>query len=624
MVDRAAGQGLADAQDIRTDIGRVAGEPVAGPPETGGDLVGDEEHLVLLRDPGQSPARISGEWNRMPPAPWTSGSTIIAGGGVRDGRRRIDPGRRGRPRPSGCRRRRAGAGASRNAECIDSSGIRDRHRAEGVAVIAVPEAEEPASSRPCPVLRQNCSAIFSATSTAIDPESAKNTRDRPPGAIAVSRVASGSAGSCARPPNITCGIVGELTLDAPADMRVVVPVADAPPRRDAVDQLAAVGQHDPAAVRPRRPAGAAGRPSSGSRAARRGAVLAHTSDRRLSGASLIVGLADPESGAGRCDASVLPVPAPQASAEDRSGQSPAPNSRRPSTVSASPTPSSESETTIPRTGTSVAIKAHERRERMTDRTQVGAGHQDHRLAEPGDQVETRRVLADRRHHAARPLDQPDRPGSARMLAAEPRDLLERDRSGPRAGPPGAARRGREPPRGDRRDRRAASASTPRLRRISAGSLSGSSSTKPETTGLSAETLRPHRPQLVAEDRRDQGLADARADAGDEESAHESPPIDQTYRCSFKSAAARSMGSGSCIAEKANRSRAVPGRDRRRPDRDDEQVRAVPASPRPPAPARARRRMTGTIGLCRGRASQGRRESPGVRERPGPQLGVVRG
>ena len=41
----------------------------------------------------------------------------------------------------------------------------------------------------------------------------------------------------------------ELTLDRGADMRMVVAVAGGPPRGDAVDQLAPVGQHDAAAVR---------------------------------------------------------------------------------------------------------------------------------------------------------------------------------------------------------------------------------------------------------------------------------------------------------------------------------------------------------------------------------------
>ena len=52
-----------------------------------------------------------------------------------------------------------------------------------------------------------------ATSTATEPDSEKNTRSRSPGSSAASRRASVSACSCTSPPNITCGIVGELALD---------------------------------------------------------------------------------------------------------------------------------------------------------------------------------------------------------------------------------------------------------------------------------------------------------------------------------------------------------------------------------------------------------------------------
>jgi hypothetical protein len=42
---------------------------------------------------------------------------------------------------------------------------------------------------------------------------------------------------------------GELTLDGGAQMGVVVAVTGRPPRRDAVDELAAIGKHDAAALR---------------------------------------------------------------------------------------------------------------------------------------------------------------------------------------------------------------------------------------------------------------------------------------------------------------------------------------------------------------------------------------
>ncbi len=56
--------------------------------------------------------------------------------------------------------------------------------------------------RPC----QYCSAIFTATSTDTEPESAKNTRVSEVGVISTSCRASRTAGSWVSPPNITCAI----------------------------------------------------------------------------------------------------------------------------------------------------------------------------------------------------------------------------------------------------------------------------------------------------------------------------------------------------------------------------------------------------------------------------------
>ena len=57
------------------------------------------------------------------------------------------------------------------------------------------------SSRPR--LRQHCSDILSATSTAVEPLSEKKTRESPSGAIAASRDASRTAGSWVTPANRT-------------------------------------------------------------------------------------------------------------------------------------------------------------------------------------------------------------------------------------------------------------------------------------------------------------------------------------------------------------------------------------------------------------------------------------
>ena len=44
--ERAAGERLADAHDIGRHAGLVAGEQAPGAPEPGGDLVGDQQHVV--------------------------------------------------------------------------------------------------------------------------------------------------------------------------------------------------------------------------------------------------------------------------------------------------------------------------------------------------------------------------------------------------------------------------------------------------------------------------------------------------------------------------------------------------------------------------------------------------
>ena len=101
-----------------------------------------------------------------------------------------------------------------------------------------------------PRLSQYCTAIFSATSTATEPESLKNTRSRSPGASSADqplrqrqrRLVHQAAEHDVRHRR-------ELALDRCADVRMVVAVAGGPPRGDAVDQFAAVGQHDAAAVR---------------------------------------------------------------------------------------------------------------------------------------------------------------------------------------------------------------------------------------------------------------------------------------------------------------------------------------------------------------------------------------
>src|ERR1700736_5992897 len=64
------------------------------------------------------------------------------------------------------------------------------------------------------MLRQYCSAIFTATSTDTEPESLKNTVSSPAGVMSTSNCDSRAAGSCVSPPNITWFIVASWSVIA--------------------------------------------------------------------------------------------------------------------------------------------------------------------------------------------------------------------------------------------------------------------------------------------------------------------------------------------------------------------------------------------------------------------------
>ena len=278
--------------------------------------------------------------------------------------------------------------------------VGDRHRAEGVAVIAVGEAEEtvfPGS----PTFRQYCSAILSATSTATDPESEKKTRVSPGGAIAVSRPARTQRRLVHQAAEHHVRHRLQLPRHALENMRVIVAVADAPPRRDAVDQLAAVGQDDAAAVRPHDGQGrrgdlhlAVGEPDV--RKAVFIPVVVHESCRIRSVVGSRVSVIDQvaKSRQRRSGAPFLFVAA-RSLGRAYSGTSAPANWRRLSTVSTSPTLCSDSETTIASHAMPRPRSSGERRQRVADRAQVAAGDQDDRMAQPGHQIEVRVCVVDR-------------------------------------------------------------------------------------------------------------------------------------------------------------------------------------------------------------------------------------
>ena len=88
-----------------------------------------------------------------------------------------------------------------------------------------------ASSRGFPMLRQYCSAIFSATSTAVEPSSEKKMCSSAPGSTRRNRAASSSAGSCVNPAKITCSSLRACSAMAVGDRADARGRADSPTRR---------------------------------------------------------------------------------------------------------------------------------------------------------------------------------------------------------------------------------------------------------------------------------------------------------------------------------------------------------------------------------------------------------
>ena len=184
----------------------------------------------------------------MPPAPCTTGSTITAASSSACARgelahlrrpalveRRVEAVRRAARRRrarrarrrTGCASRRPGRRPPSRRPCRRGS-----RRARSAAACA------PARPR----ARWYCSAILIATSTATEPESAKNTRSRPAGASSREplgqpdrRLVREAAEHHVRHPP-------ELLAHGRVERRVAVAVDRAPPRGHPVDQLAPVGQ----------------------------------------------------------------------------------------------------------------------------------------------------------------------------------------------------------------------------------------------------------------------------------------------------------------------------------------------------------------------------------------------
>ena len=138
------------------------------------------------------------------------------------------------------------ASAPREQRVHPADRVADRHRAERVAVVAAADGEQP-RRRPGPRLQ----AILIATSTATEPESAKNTCSQRRGRQLDEPLRPGAtAGSCVRPPNMTCAMRSSCSCSGGVERGVAVAVdrrtTTTPCRRSAR------GRRPAAAARPRR------------------------------------------------------------------------------------------------------------------------------------------------------------------------------------------------------------------------------------------------------------------------------------------------------------------------------------------------------------------------------------
>jgi len=234
---RAAGQRLRQAEDVGHGLGR-RGEQGAGAAEAGHDLVGDHQYAV-----GIAGGADRGERRRVVEA--HAARALHArldddGGDVRICQQRVERGACfGLSWQLGEDLRHAVAG-QRGVEA--AAGIGDRKRAERVAVVAVPEGDEAAAVLPAvlPVLHGHLERDLDGHRPGFGKEHALQIARQQGGEPPCERQRRFM--HKAREHHMRQGV--ELRRHGLHDVRVTVAVAHRPPRGNAVDQLAAVGEPD--------------------------------------------------------------------------------------------------------------------------------------------------------------------------------------------------------------------------------------------------------------------------------------------------------------------------------------------------------------------------------------------
>ena len=243
---RAAGERLRQRDDVGRDAGRLAGEHRAGAAEAGEHLVEDQQHVVFVGERAQAlehgcvvEFHAAGALHQR--LDDNAGDGVGALGEQLVERRRL----RIVVRQIDDVMLRQQAGEQRVHAAF---GVAHRHGAGGVAVIAALEGDElpaPLHAAIDPVLRRHLERDFDRDRTGVGKEHAaeiaRQQRGQPP--------RQRQRRLMRQPAEHHMRHLLELLGHRVPYVRLVIAVAGGPPAGDAVDQFAAVGQHDARALR---------------------------------------------------------------------------------------------------------------------------------------------------------------------------------------------------------------------------------------------------------------------------------------------------------------------------------------------------------------------------------------
>ena len=225
-------------EQVGAEAALLRREQRAGAAEAGGDLVADQEHVVLAARGGRARASPSGSASCMPAAPCTSGSTITAASSWACAATMRD---RGVEASRVAELRRPQHGEAQRVEHVGAeAAVADRERADGVAVVRAAEREE----RACGRHARGSPSTGTRSSAPARPRRRRRTRR---GSAGRRRARRAPAPRPARPPRrlplpsiVECAPRSSCSRTASSSSGTAVAERVDPQRRDGVEVAAAV------------------------------------------------------------------------------------------------------------------------------------------------------------------------------------------------------------------------------------------------------------------------------------------------------------------------------------------------------------------------------------------------